>query len=237
MTTTRATSKLEEQLAALLEKVDQQEANMETRMNRLVAKLDDQEAQLKLLAGQAARIDAISQKQAETERGVSDIQADLRSVKTTVDERLTKVEGSLSGIDRRWKAELVEREERLRQDLREELHRDLDTAVASRGFEETLGSRTDTRPQAGQRQQQRPASFDGKMPWEAYQAQFELLADLNSWSHEEKAAHLAMSLKGVAATACSQISLRRDGGATMPLPAPPVHDLGLLTRQNCTGCS
>ena len=112
MTTTRATSKLEEQLATLLEKVDQQEANMETRMDRLVAKLDDQEAQLKLLAGQAARIDAVSTRQVETERGVEAIQADLRSVKTTMDERLTNVEGSLTGTDRRWKAELVEREER-----------------------------------------------------------------------------------------------------------------------------
>ena len=30
--------------------------------------------------------------------------------------------------------------------------------------------------------QQRPAPFNGKCAWDTYQAQFELLADLNRWS-------------------------------------------------------
>ena len=48
--------------------------------------------------------------------------------------------------------------------------------------------------------QQRPAPFEGKIAWNAYRTQFELLAEINRWSNSEKAAHLAISLRGPAAT-------------------------------------
>ena len=44
----------------------------------------------------------------------------------------------------------------------------------------------------------KPIAFDGRSSWEAYSTQFEMLAKLNRWSSDEKAAHLAVSLRGSA---------------------------------------
>ena len=196
MTTTRSSSKMEEQLASLLEKMDRQAQIMD----RQEAKMDEQGAQLKRLTEQAARIDAV--------------EADLSSVKKTTDGRLTSVEGSLAGMERRWKTELAEREERLKHDLQEEMQTVRGTIAASRGLEDShTRPTTDTR---GERQHQRPASFDGKMPWEAYLAQFELVAEINRWSEAEKATHLAVSLKGAAATVLTNLTVdKRRSYATL----------------------
>ncbi|KAG7160486.1 Gag-Pol polyprotein-like 1, partial [Homarus americanus] len=43
----------------------------------------------------------------------------------------------------------------------------------------------------------KPVEFDGKVSWEAYQAQFELLAEQNGWDDKQCAVQLATSLKGV----------------------------------------
>ena len=51
----------------------------------------------------------------------------------------------------------------------------------------------------------RPSPFDGKSSWEAYQTQFRLLAELNHWSEQEKAAHLAISLRGSALTVLTNL--------------------------------
>lgn len=45
---------------------------------------------------------------------------------------------------------------------------------------------------------QRPTSFDGKTPWEAYSIQFETVAEINKWGQEEKARFLISSLTGPA---------------------------------------
>ena len=42
----------------------------------------------------------------------------------------------------------------------------------------------------------KPAEYDGKVPWEAYHAQFELMAEAQDWSQEEKAFQLVASLRG-----------------------------------------
>ena len=44
----------------------------------------------------------------------------------------------------------------------------------------------------------KPQEFDGKVSWEAYRAQFELLAGQNHWDDQECAVQLATSLKGAA---------------------------------------
>lgn len=41
----------------------------------------------------------------------------------------------------------------------------------------------------------KPQEFDGKVSWEAYRAQFKLLADKNGWNDYEHAVQLATSLK------------------------------------------
>ena len=61
----------------------------------------------------------------------------------------------------------------------------------------------------------RPATFDGRSPWEAYHTQFELLAELNRWKDVEKASYLAVSLRGAALTVLTNLPprQRRDYGA------------------------
>jgi TolA-binding protein len=45
---------------------------------------------------------------------------------------------------------------------------------------------------------QRPPLYDGKVPWPAYQAQFEIAAGINGWSDDDKARFLATCLTGPA---------------------------------------
>ena len=54
----------------------------------------------------------------------------------------------------------------------------------------------------------RPSLFDGKSSWEAYQTQFKLLAELNHWTEQEKATHLAISLRGSALTVLTNLATR-----------------------------
>ena len=60
-------------------------------------------------------------------------------------------------------------------------------------------------------QQQRPAPFDGKLAWDAYRTQFELLAMMNRWSDTEKAAYLAITLRGPAATVLTNLPPEQRG--------------------------
>ena len=57
----------------------------------------------------------------------------------------------------------------------------------------------------GSKMMQRPAPFDGSSTWEAYWTQFGLLAGLNKWTEQEKAAYLAISLRGSALTILTNI--------------------------------
>ena len=47
--------------------------------------------------------------------------------------------------------------------------------------------------------------LDRKTAWDAYHTQFELLAQLNRWSTTEKAAMLAISLRGAAVTVLTNL--------------------------------
>ena len=58
---------------------------------------------------------------------------------------------------------------------------------------------------------QLPPAYDGSTPWEAYYAQFDIVARLNKWSLEEKALFLATSLKGIATLILSNISEENRG--------------------------
>lgn len=53
---------------------------------------------------------------------------------------------------------------------------------------------------------QLPPPYDGTTPWEAYNAQFEIVSQLNDWSQEQKASFLATSLKGNATMVLSNLS-------------------------------
>uniref|UniRef100_A0A0L8FI84 Retrotransposon gag domain-containing protein n=1 Tax=Octopus bimaculoides TaxID=37653 RepID=A0A0L8FI84_OCTBM len=49
--------------------------------------------------------------------------------------------------------------------------------------------------------------FDGKVSWEAYRIQFEMLPDQNEWDERQRAVQLATSLKGPAVEVLSQFSV------------------------------
>ena len=51
----------------------------------------------------------------------------------------------------------------------------------------------------------KPATYDGKTAWDAYRAQFKLLASMNHWNDMEKATILAVNLRGPAATVLTNL--------------------------------
>lgn len=54
-------------------------------------------------------------------------------------------------------------------------------------------------------QQQRPPTYDGKTAWDAFKMQFEMLAQINKWTTEEKSAYLAVGLRGPALAVLSNM--------------------------------
>ena len=58
---------------------------------------------------------------------------------------------------------------------------------------------------AGPRKPKKITSYDGKTSWSDYLVQFEIAADLNKWSKEEKAMELATSLTGSARAVLSDL--------------------------------
>ena len=255
---TRAASRMEEQMAALLEKMDQQNEQLQL-----------------LTRQQAERVDGIALKQKETDGYIDAIKGDLDSVKGIMDGRMSTMEESIAGL-KSFHAEIGEQQKSLKQELREELLQELATSTSlgvtrlrpmaplfvpsdatvgvvpgegtgggdstgtgdapgggldsshvdrgathsSRrreaisvgggpyGDAETRGGGAATTPVG---QQQRPAPFDGKLAWDAYRTQFELLAMMNRWSDAEKAAYLAISLRGPAATVLTNLPPEQRG--------------------------
>ncbi|CAI9727411.1 arsenite methyltransferase-like [Octopus vulgaris] len=52
----------------------------------------------------------------------------------------------------------------------------------------------------------KPQEFDGKVSWEAYRIQFEMLSDQNDWDEGQRAVQLPTSLKGPALEVLGQLS-------------------------------
>ena len=52
----------------------------------------------------------------------------------------------------------------------------------------------------------KPNLYDGQTSWEAYYAQFCIIAEMNGWDDMEKAAFLATSLKGTALQVLANLS-------------------------------
>ena len=53
----------------------------------------------------------------------------------------------------------------------------------------------------------KPQEYDGRVPWDAYHAQFEILAEAQAWDSRGRAVQLVSSLKGVAVEVLSQLTL------------------------------
>ncbi len=200
--TTRSATKMEEQLALVL------------------AKMEEQSQQLRDLAQQQAeRLDGVATWQAETEQHVAALQEDLVGVKQLVQERLTAVEGKLLELDTSHE-ELAVRQKSLKEEICSEV-----MGMSSERGRSTLRpaapsfvpSGEDTYAESataegggavgtGAPLHQRPVPYDGKSTWEAYRAQFEMLAAMNGWDDAKKATYLAVSLRGPAVTVLTNLS-------------------------------
>ena len=207
MVTTRSASKMEEQLQLL------------------IAKMDEQAEQLQLLTKQQSqKVDEVAKQQEETREQVRTMAGDLDSVKTTVHGRLGEVEEAVSNV-KKSQAGLGERQKTLKAELHDELLLELSGAVDRTDLRPTAppfipaeGTTPETAAASGSSEgstlsshgpgagnpvstaMQRPAPFDGKGTWDAYHTQFEMLARINKWNDLDKAAYLAISLRGSAAT-------------------------------------
>ena len=216
-------------------------SRLEETLALLMTKMDQQSEQLQQLTSQQAeRVDGVVEKLEQTGKHVNAIAEDLDSVKSLVQERLDTMEKSVTSM-RVIQDELGERQKILKAELRSELLRDLSTSTTplrptAPHFIPVVEGHGESRERAtspGDRDEggvmegatssmtstassgrdtgtsrthlttptsvQKPAPFDGKMTWDAYHTQFEMLAQINHWSDVEKAAYLAISLRGPAA--------------------------------------
>ncbi|KAK3895965.1 hypothetical protein Pcinc_000349 [Petrolisthes cinctipes] len=55
----------------------------------------------------------------------------------------------------------------------------------------------------------KPAEFDGGVAWEAYQAQFDMLANAQGWDKKERVLQLVACLRGIAVEVLSHLTLRQ----------------------------
>ncbi|MPC47414.1 hypothetical protein E2C01_041159 [Portunus trituberculatus] len=62
-------------------------------------------------------------------------------------------------------------------------------------------------PRQDQPSRRKPSEFDGKVAWEAYLAQFELLANAQAWDEDECALQLVSSLRGAAFEVLAHLTL------------------------------
>ena len=183
-----------------------------------------------LIEKQMGAIGELSRRQEETVKFMNTVWSNLESVKSTVNARLESLETKMIKDSESLERRLEEQRETLKGELKEELLRELpsqadseptlraDASAGDHGCPDRHEPLFPSLPveimpthDAG-RLRQRPSPFDGKMPWDVYHTQFELLAQLNGWSDGEKAAHLAVSLREDAATVLTNlpVSKRQD---------------------------
>ena len=217
MPVTRASAvKMDEQLGKLFELVQQQQTAFQQR------NIEEQgrAAEIKgLLEKQMGSIGELSRCQEVAVTFMNTIWSNLESVKTTVNARFESVETMVEKTSERFERRLEEQQGSLKSELKEELLRELSPTDSESGNVSQSGAGvthdivmllpppiTATTPRFDTgRARQRPSPFDGKIPWDVYHTQFELLAQLNKWNQGEKAAHLAVSLRDEAATVLTNL--------------------------------
>ena len=137
-------------------------------------------------------------------------------MKSLVTEKLETMEVA---VEAEFRRETAEREDRLKEQIRMELGPQ-ERYDRWMGLNESTGLRSTALPfvsTAGDHvtavgdtakpgnKQQRLQPYDGKHSWEAYKMQLDQLAGLNHWTENEKGTHLAISLRGPAATVLTNL--------------------------------
>ena len=217
MSSTRAASRMEELMVALLDKMDQ-------RNERLLEKMEQRNEQLRVLIQQRSDpVDDIGQRQKETDQEVSAIAGELSPEKMAKDGRLIAMEGSAAGLTGQLRTEEVASRELLKCDLLQEpgLCSTAHLFLPSAGTRlDAVGEGMDLAGDAitvvgATSNQLRSGSLEKKLPLDAYRTQFELLADVNRLDNAGKATCQAISLRSAAATVLTNLppKKRQDYGA------------------------
>ena len=238
--TTRSAARqqeLEQQLASILSLMEEQKANIAKQTQQLLEESKQHSKRLMKLAGEnQAHWESLEKKQEETSEVVSSLEENLSSVKAVMQDRISKTEEE-QGQLRSWQEQLIGKQGEFQAGMHEEFARLKSTMegvmMKSVGEPESVGSKSSLSIAApifvptsatsaesgsekgGSRTMQRPAPYDGSSAWEAYRTQFGLLAALNKWNDQEKAAYLAISLRGSALTVLTNLpeEQRSDYGA------------------------
>ena len=82
---------------------------------------------------------------------------------------------------------------------------------------------------------QKPLSFDGSVPWDTYKLQFDTIAKMNHWGEQDKAAHLAINLRGPATGVLASLSPEQREDYPSLIAALEIR-LELSTKLSSTGC-
>ena len=243
---TRA-AKLDEQMAALLEKMDQQSEQLQLFRKEQAQRVDDIARKQMEVGEQVSAVEGnidsmktiVDGRLSSFERSLTAVERKTETLKQELRKELLQelgaamsADASSGEVDGEGRAggtsngtEGSETIPRGGSDVTD--HRE----VAERSNERlTAAGRGGTALFSGQ-QLQRPAPFDGKVAWDAYRAQFELLAEMNGWSDAEKAAHLAVSLRGAAATVLTNIPAEQRQNY-LSLTAALETRLGQLTKRS-----
>ena len=186
-----------------------------SRHELLVQRLDQLEQR------QGEEEQQLVRKQAELKEDIADLRDRIDMSQSEEEQRFTDLKEQVLAVDYRTKNDVgVAREEwHLKQRELGQAHDELKAEVAELGRrlaakDSTLrvaaptftpasspistGSGCAPGDRDSSRSHQRPPPYDGRSPWDAYRTQFQMLATVNGWSTQEKAAYLAVSLKGAA---------------------------------------
>ena len=142
------------------------------------------------------RFDKLDERQEQLDGRQQDLEGSVQQLAQRLDGHQQDVEGSIQQLAQRLDAVQGEFYARVSetdvaaQPLFGAAPRSPATSPAS--VPSTGYARHDKRPV------QRVQAYDGRVPWPAYKAQFEIAASLNGWSDSEKAQFLATSLTGPA---------------------------------------
>lgn len=194
MSTTRAQAKQDsEQLATLVAMLGEQKEEQQRQSERLERLLQHCEENQQRL----------EERQQDTFEQMDLLQRDFGSLKTLLYEQIGNTREELMERQKLFKEELMQD---VKQSVQDEISaRTLDTSARRSAAPILHTSATIGGAEMPHLAGAKPATFDGKTTWDAYRAQFELLAGLNRWNDVQKATILAVNLRGPAAAVLTNL--------------------------------
>ena len=190
----RQTQKLDLKLDQQAQALDQHTQKLDQQAKALDMKLDQQ----------FSRLDQeISQLSQQTGREVSRLDEEIGALNQKTEDLNQKTED----LSQKTEALCREVEALLRPSAAGQRHQ---LSVGVEPFVPSPQGRTEPAAQDRQlslpRHHQKIPRFDGKAPWEAYLAQFHIMAKANGWGDSEKAYYLSTSIEGPALSMLANLS-------------------------------